>query len=570
MLNQLPPTNQKTSLTSRIRKIWERLTTPHPSITDVREFRKAQMLSILTLILTILLFVAVLYGPRSLGIFGILTVATLASYLISRSIYYKFGAYIFTFSYTAIGFLTLYYGTATSVESAVSTTVFIAVIFSSVLLSQRGFLLLVGLATLATFSVPLYSQTPIAPTDSISRTGGIVLVAGAILYGINLFRENLEKEQLEEIKNTNRKLEDLAANLEERINERTQELQQVTEQTQQRATRLQAISDISQEIVSSITQKPDEVLGRITQIISKKLGYYHVGIFLLDKDEEYAVLRAANSRGGQKMLTRRHQLKVGGAGIVGYATQSGHPRIALDTTTDAIFFNNPDLPETRSEIALPLKYGNKILGALDVQSSLPNAFKDEDVDTLSALANQIAIVVKDIQTSEEIKYGFVNRTIKFSQRDTKQGYAFQPDGSIILTTLPQNNPHLEKAIASGETVVLSAPSKDSQPTMAVPVKFRDQLIGIIHIESNESNRNWTEDEITLVQAISDRAALALENARLLEDSQRRAAKEQAIGEISTKLGATADIESILRTAVRELGAQISGTQVSVEIGGGKT
>ncbi len=569
MLNQLPPTNQKPSLISRIREIWNKLTTPHPSITDVREFRKAQLLSILTLILTILLFVAVLYGPRSLGIFGILTVATLASYLVSRSIYYKFGAYIFTFSYTAIGFLTLYYGTATSVESAVSSTVFIAIIFSSVLLSRRSFILLVGLATLATFSVPLYSKTPLAVTDSIGRTGGIVLVAGAILYGISVFRENLEKEQIEEIKNTNRKLEDLAANLEERINERTQELQQVTEQTQQRASRLQAISDISQEIVSSITQKPDEVLGRITQIISKKLGYYHVGIFLLDKDEEYAVLRAANSRGGQKMLARRHQLKVGGIGIVGYVTQSGRPRIALDTTTDAVFFNNPDLPETRSEISLPLKYGSTIIGALDVQSSLPNAFKDEDVDTLSALANQIAIVIKNIQTAEDAKYGISNRTIKFAQRDIQHGYSFQPDGSIIMTTLPQNNPQLDKAIASGETVVLSAPSKDSQPTIAVPVKFRDQLIGIIHIESNETNRNWTEDEVSLVQAISDRAALALENARLLEDSQRRAAKEQAIGEISTKLGATADIEAILRTAVRELGAQISGTQVTVEIGGGK-
>lgn len=570
MLNQPPPINQRPSLMSRIREVWEKLTAPHSSITDIREFRKAQLLSRFTLILTILLVVGVLYGPRSVGAFGILAAITVTSYLISRSIYYKFGAYIFAFSYTAIGFLRLYYGSATSVESAISATVFIAIIFSSVLLSRRSFLLLIGLATLATFSVRLYSKTPIAPTDSIGRTGGIVLAVGAILYGINVFRENLEKEQLEEIKNTNRKLEDLAANLEERIKERTQELQQVTEQTQQRAARLQAISDISQEIVSSVTQNPNETLEHIAQIISKKLGYYHVGIFLLDKNKEYAVLRAANSPGGKKMLTRRHQLKVGGIGIVGYVTQSGRPRIALDTATDVVFFNNPDLPETRSEIALPLKYGNDILGALDVQSALPNAFKDEDVDTLSALANQIAIVIKNIQIAEDAKYDVSNRIIKFSQRDTQYGYSFQPDGSIIATTLPQSNPQLNKAIASGETVVLNAPSKDSQPTIAIPVKFRDQVIGIIHIEANEDNRNWTEDEITLAQTISDRAALALENARLLEDSQRRAATEQAIGEISTKLSAVADIESILRTAVRELGAQISGAQVTVEIGGGKT
>ena len=96
-----------------------------------------------------------------------------------------------------------------------------------------------------------------------------------------------------------------------------------------------------------------------------------------------------------------------------------------------------------------------------------------------------------------------------------------------------------------------------------------QARSFYEVEAAENNRNWTDDEITLVQAIAERSALALENARLLEDSQKRAAKEQAIGEISTKIGASADIESILRTAVRELGAKIRGTQVTVEIGNGK-
>lgn len=561
--------NQAPSILTRLRNALQKLTAPHPSITNFREKRRAQLLSILTFILTVLLLVGLLSRPQSYNVFLILGGISLISFLLSRSVYYQIGIYIFTYAFTAIGYYTIYAGSASSIEAAISSTVHVAIVFSSVLLSRRGFLGLVFASTIAAFSVPLYTNVPITAADSIVRTAGIVMVIGIVLYGINAFREDIEKTQIEEITETNRKLEDLTSTLEERIQSRTQELEQVTLQTEQRAARLQAISDISQEIVASITQKPDEALGRITQIISKKLGYYHVGIFLIDKDGEYAVLRAANSRGGQKMLARRHQLKVGGTGIVGYVAQSGRPRVALDTATDIVFFNNPDLPETRSEISLPLKYGNKILGVLDVQSSLPNAFKDEDVDTFIALASQIAIVIKDIQSSEELKYSAANRTIKFSRRDTRQGYAFQPDGSIITTALPEQNPALEKAIASGETVILSAPpAKDSQPTIAVPVKFRNQLIGLIHIEASEKNRKWSEDEIALVQAIADRAALALENARLLEDSQRRAAKEQAIGEIATKIGATADIESILRTAVRELGAQISGAQVTVEIGGG--
>src|SRR5690606_13543847 len=104
------------------------------------------------------------------------------------------------------------------------------------LLSRRSFLLLVGLAVIATFSVPMYTNTPIAPTDSVARTAGILLTVGAILYSITVFRENLEKEQVKEIKDTNLKLEELAANLEERIKNRTQELEQITQETQQRAT----------------------------------------------------------------------------------------------------------------------------------------------------------------------------------------------------------------------------------------------------------------------------------------------------------------------------------------------
>ncbi|MBL8089913.1 MAG: GAF domain-containing protein [Anaerolineales bacterium] len=561
--------SQNVSFKSRLSRVYETLIQPHPSLTNVEDIRKAELLATITIIVSSLLITGAIVTARSVTVFLVLLTFTVSSYMLSRTTYYQVGAYIFTYSFTALGFYTILNGRASSIDIAVATTVHIGIVISSVLLSRRGFLILVLLATGAAFTSPLYSTLPVQSTDSFVRSGGVVLTIGLILYGINNFRAKLEKEQLAKLTEVNQKLEDLSASQEQNILERTQALKEASEQLQQRATRLQSIAEISQEIVSSITQKPDEVLGRITQIVSKKLGYYHVGIFLLDKDEEYAVLRAANSRGGQKMLARRHQLKVGGAGIVGYATQSGRPRIALDTTTDAVFFNNPDLPETRSEISLPLKYGNKILGALDVQSSQPNAFKDEDVDTLSALANQIAIVVKDIQNAEDIKYGVANRNIKFSQRDTKQGYSFQPDGSIIVTALPQNNPQLEKAIASGETVILSAPSKNSQPTIAVPVKFREQIIGIIHIEASENNRNWTEDEVTLVQAISDRAALALENARLLEDSQRRASKEQAIGEISTKITASTDIEAILRTAVRELGTQISGTQVTVEIGGGK-
>jgi GAF domain-containing protein len=330
---------------------------------------------------------------------------------------------------------------------------------------------------------------------------------------------------------------------------------------------MQVISEISQEISSSTEQELQELLDRTARIISEKLDFYHVGVFLLDENREYAVLRAANSRGGQRMLERRHQLKVGGAGIVGYVSQGGRPRIALDTGLDAVFFNNPDLPETRSEMAIPLKYGLQVIGALDIQSTVPAAFKEEDADLISTLANQLAIAVNDVLTREQSGFNNPNRMArhakKTSPRKGQSGYSYSADGTISAATTV-SNPVLERALATGETMQ-AQPSKDSPSTLAVPVKFRDQVIGIIHIEAAETGRKWTEDEITVVQSISERAAFALENARLFEQTRQRAEQEETIARIASQISASTDFSHILQTTIEELGRTLGATRTFIQL-----
>lgn len=399
-----------------------------------------------------------------------------------------------------------------------------------------------------------------------------ILIMSAILAVFQrqraLLASSIKNEQAQAI--TNQRLEESNRTLESQVAARTIDLSKLNDQLNTKAARLQAVSEISQELMAHIEEKSDDLLTRAAKLISQKLDFYHVGIFLIDGSREYAILHATNSKGGQQMLARRHQLKVGGTGIVGYVALTGRPRIALDTSADVIFFNNPDLPETRSEISLPLKYGNKVIGVLDVQSLLPSAFTNDDADTLSALANQLAIVVQNTQILDENRYSSP-RNAQFVQKGKESGFSFKPDGSIAVSSgLPEKNPALKRALASGETIIMNQPPKGTSPTLAVPVKLRDRVIGIIHIEASQGNRAWTDDEVSLVQAVSDRAALALDNARLLEESQKRAAKEHVIGEISQKIGAGTDVETILRTAVRELGSQIRGAQVTVEIGGGNS
>ncbi len=205
-----------------------------------------------------------------------------------------------------------------------------------------------------------------------------------------------------------RQLKDLVDTLENRVRERTRQLASQNEALQFRSRQLQTVADVARSIVS--TREVDSLLNQVTRLVSERFGFYHAGIFLLDEDGEYAVLRAANSPGGKRMLDRQHKLKVGQIGIVGYVTGSGEPRIATDVGEDAVYFNNPDLPETRSEMALPLKLGGSIIGALDVQSKESDAFGEDDVALFTTLADQISVAIENAnayeisqQTVEEMK-----------------------------------------------------------------------------------------------------------------------------------------------------------------------
>jgi GAF domain-containing protein len=124
---------------------------------------------------------------------------------------------------------------------------------------------------------------------------------------------------------------------------------------------------------------------------------------------------------------------------------------------------------------------------------------------------------------------------------------------------------LDQALASGETVILARPSKDNPSTLAVPVKFRGQIIGFIHIEASEANRKWTEDEVAMVQSISDRAAFALENARLYEETVRRADQEETIARVTTQIGASTDFSSILQTTIQELGRALGTSRSFIQL-----
>ena len=320
--------------------------------------------------------------------------------------------------------------------------------------------------------------------------------------------------------------------------------------------RFEAISQVTRSI--STSQDLETLLPQITNVISQQFGFYHVGIFMLDADREFAILRASNSPGGQKMLVRKHQLKVGETGIVGNVTGQGKARIALDTGADAVYFDNPDLPDTRSEMALPLTSSNQVIGALDVQSVESDAFSQEDVNTLSTLADQVSIAIQNARLYEETRNALA-QSEQLIQQFTQAGWS-QFTRSQKLTGIRRS-----KAKATLLKEPLTADDLNGGNTLNLPINLRGQKIGALKLRAPDEHQ-WTQDEIDIATSIIERAAIAMENARLLEDAQQRATRERVIGDISASISTFSDMEGILRTAVQQLGRRMGGAEVILELG----
>ncbi|MEW6286444.1 MAG: GAF domain-containing protein [Chloroflexota bacterium] len=355
--------------------------------------------------------------------------------------------------------------------------------------------------------------------------------------------------------------------LERSVEERTAQLLEANANIERRAKKFQSIAHVARTISSNL--ELDSLLKQITVAISREFGFYHVGVFLLDNTGEYAVLSAANSPGGQRMLARGHRLKVGETGLVGYAAGAGKPRIALDTGADAVFFNNPDLPDTRSEIALPLRAGETVIGVLDVQSTEPNAFTEEDITTLSILADQVSIAIQNARQNEETRQALAEAEILSKQfvrtgwrQFTKQQklLGVRHTGAQTFLLRVNNSKEAQEILQSAKPLKAGA----GGAMLSIPITLRGQTIGSVDIRA-PGNRQWDQDELDIVNAILERAAIAMENARLLAESQKRAAKEHAIGEISAKISALSDVEELLKAAALELKRALPETEVVVQL-----
>jgi GAF domain-containing protein/HAMP domain-containing protein len=355
--------------------------------------------------------------------------------------------------------------------------------------------------------------------------------------------------------------QDLISNLEGLVAERTQVIEK-------RVTQIQAVAEVGKAVAAQ--RDLEALLNRTAHLISSRFGYYHVGIFLLDQRGEYAILRAANSSGGKVMLEREHKLRVGTEGIVGTVASSDQARIALDVGEDAVYFDNPDMPNTHSEMALPLIAGGEVLGVLDIQSVEVNAFSEDDIPTLQILADQLATAVQNarlLRDTQEALFAARKATSEISQQGWQSllentgttGYVGLTHGEVIPAN-GEMDESTKQALVIGSYVI-----SEDQHSISVPIISRGKTIGMLRLSKPSHSEAWRPEEIADVEALSDQISNALESARLFSDVQRRAAREHTIGAISDHLDSALDINEVMETAVRELGNIIVDAEIAVQL-----
>lgn len=355
--------------------------------------------------------------------------------------------------------------------------------------------------------------------------------------------------------------------LETRLNERNRlvaEQETLRSRLEMQVSRQIAQLKTNAQVASEAVHARDlqQIMDVVVRLISDRLGFYHAGIFLLDDTREYAVLRSASSKGGQVMLNRNHRLPVGQGetsanGIVGNVAFKGEPRVSHDVGKDAAYFNNPDLAATRSELALPLKIGERVIGVLDIQSVKMGDFTAEDVAMLQTLADQVSLVIENARLTQERREA-LQQLREFQARQSKDAWrtvlASRSHGMVFDGM--SIRPIVQASAAYAE--------QDSQ-VLHQKIVYQELPIGTLVLTKQPDQGPWSEAEKKFVQSVAAQIAMAVENARLLDENQRQAQSEQVIGAISARAQGSLDLDAVMKISVQEVAKALGAMRVEMRL-----
>ncbi len=411
------------------------------------------------------------------------------------------------------------------------------VLFSTMMLSTQAglFAIILDLLTFTLFGGLMLSGRlmPMNPSASPARiedwlgAGAAIAVFGAVIVLAFRRLENEFASAQAKVEETLNMLREERSGLENKVRERTMLFRKVNE--------------IGQAVTAILD--PEELLSYAAQRIQDEFDCYFTAFYSLDATSQWVELKKAGGEAGKVLQENRHRLEAAGKSLVARVIREKQGRIAAGQEIQQALLDNPLLPYTRSQIVLPLIVGNKIHGALEMRSTKEDAFQAADLEAYQNLANEIAIALENSRLFQEAEQSL--QEMRAAQRQYIQ--------SVWRS-------HAEEK--SDMEYMLGDPDLPGAEKIEVPLSLRGQVIGQIQLENTAE---WTPEQRNVVEAIASQATLALENARLVEESQSIAARERIANEIISKVWASPNMDSILQTTVRELGRALAASEVEIEI-----
>ena len=334
---------------------------------------------------------------------------------------------------------------------------------------------------------------------------------------------------------------------------------------EERSAYLEGAAEISRAAASILDT--DDLVRQVVTRIQVQFDLYYVGLFLVDERNEWAVLQAGTGEAGRKMLAQGHRIEIG-EGMIGWSIANAKARIALDVGEDAVRFDNPDLPETRSEVAVPLRSRGRVLGALTIQSVEKEAFGQDIITVFQTMADQLAVALDNAELfakSEAALEAERRAYAELSQDAWKELTRSKAIVSHYIADTSGAARPLQVQRSTRPLRVTDETIQDDGLTAVIPIKSRGNVLGGIKLSRSEDSGEWTQDQLALAETLSEQISTALESARLYQDTQRRAAREQLIGEVTSQMRETLEMKAVLNTAAREISEALGLAALDVRL-----
>jgi GAF domain-containing protein len=432
----------------------------------------------------------------------------------------------------------------------------VVVLTAVILVGLPASILFAIFSVLTTLAAGLLSSSSGYLLDTIALAVGLALLLSAYALSERGLRQALYKEM-----EAGTALREESSELRERISRRTAELEKQTIQ-------LRTTADIAR--LAAEMSSPEELSAKAVDLIQERFGYYHVSIFMLDESGTWADLVASTGEAGKALLGRNHRLAAGSASIVGWVTANRLPRISQDASQDPFYFRNPLLPETQSEMAMPLMIAQRLLGILDVQSSHTGAFTDADVRAITAIADELAIAMDNARLMEEQQRELERSNLEYRARAGDSWSRLSRRGlPSVLHLAPVDESQAVGVDAfttisqSAEAGMTAVGAKGHE--VSLPVAVRGEVIATISLRKPPNQEPWSADEIAMLEAVAGQAGLAIETARQYSDEQRRVSELEVINRISQAASQLLRPETLFRVVQTQINLVMGNSELIVAL-----